>query len=353
MGVKIRKNRGKIYLDIYFKGFRKWESTGLTITPDQKQNKEVMRLAEILRSKRETQLVAGEYNLTDPIKGKDTLYSYIEKTLETLAERHPMRWTLMHLDKFPGGKVIRLSEVTPAWVEKFKEYLLQNKNIGSTTAYNYLKAIKQVLNKAVRENIIPKNPANSVQSIKKGEPDRVFLNREEVTAISKIPVTEPVETEIKKAFLFSCLTGIRVSDIKTLKWENIEHTADRTQIIKRQKKTGTKIYNPVQDGAWKIIDDKTQHNQEDSVFPIMAASKYDNARHLTALGEKAKLPKRLTWHVARRTFAVITLENGGDLYTVSKLLGHSSISTTMAYLKMTATMSKRVLDSLPEIDITD
>jgi integrase len=352
MGVKIRKNRGKIYLDIYLKGSRQWESTGLTITSDQKQNKEVMRLAEILRSKRETQLVAGEYNLLDPVKGKDTLYSYMEKTVETLTKRHPMRWTLIHLEKFPGGKIVKLSEITPAWVEKFKEYLLQSKDIGSTTAYNYLKAVKQALNKAVRENIIPKNPAILVQPIKKNEPDRVFLNREEITSISKTPETEPIKIEVKKAFLFSCLTGIRVSDIKTLKWENIDHTADRTQIIKRQKKTGTKIYNPIQNGAWKIIDDKIQHNPEDNVFPLMAASKDDNTRHLAALGEKTKLSKRITWHVARRTFAVITLENGGDLYAVSKLLGHSNINTTTAYLKLTATMTKRVLDSLPEIDVT-
>jgi hypothetical protein len=63
MGVKVRENRGKLYLDIWQNGRRKWESLGLTLTSDEQQNKELMRIAELCRSKREIQIVEGKWNL--------------------------------------------------------------------------------------------------------------------------------------------------------------------------------------------------------------------------------------------------------------------------------------------------
>jgi site-specific recombinase XerD len=353
MGVKIRENRGKLYLDIYHKGTRKWESLGLTTTPDPKQNKEVLRLAEIIRSKRETQLVAGEYDLLDPVKGKTTLYAYMEKLAQTKTHKHPLRNTLQRLGDYPGGKIIKLSEVTSAWIERFKDYLMHHKKFNHTTAANYLKGLKQTMNKAVAENIIPRNPASHISGIKPEEPDRVFLNREEVASFSKTPTTSPLETEIKKAFVFSCLTGIRISDIQTLKREDIDHYINKTTLIKRQKKTGTKIYNPIPDSAWQIIESSPAQNPADYVFPNLASSKNRHFKQLAKIGERSGITKHISWHVARRTFAVMALENGADIYTVSKLLGHSNINTTIVYLKMTDTMSRKAIDAMPDIKLTD
>jgi hypothetical protein len=69
MGVKVRIKRGKLYLDIYLNGQRKWESLGLTLTSDEQQNKEVMHTAELCRSKREIQIVEKKWNLNS--KGED------------------------------------------------------------------------------------------------------------------------------------------------------------------------------------------------------------------------------------------------------------------------------------------
>ena len=77
MSVTVRDKRGRLYLDIYFEGQRKWESLGLTISSDKQQNKEILRLAEVCRSKREAQLVSGEWGLLDPICGKQSLYNYL------------------------------------------------------------------------------------------------------------------------------------------------------------------------------------------------------------------------------------------------------------------------------------
>ncbi|MDR2759634.1 MAG: integrase, partial [Spirochaetaceae bacterium] len=108
MGVKIREKRGKLYLDINWNGQRKWESLHLTTSPDKQQNREIMRLAEICRSKREAQLVAGEWNLLDPVNGKKTLYHYLE---ELSLDRNPKdrtRKALPYLKAYPGGDTVRL-----------------------------------------------------------------------------------------------------------------------------------------------------------------------------------------------------------------------------------------------------
>ena len=78
MGVSVRINKGRYYLDISANGQRKWESLGLTVSSDPKQEKETLRLAEIIRSKREQQLVSGEWGLLDPLEGKHSLVSYCE-----------------------------------------------------------------------------------------------------------------------------------------------------------------------------------------------------------------------------------------------------------------------------------
>jgi site-specific recombinase XerD len=347
MGVKIRVNKNKIYLDVYFKGNRKWEKTGLSICKDARQNKETMRIAEILRSKRETQLVTGENDLLDPIKSKDTLYAYMQDNPNQASQ-----WTLQYLESFPGGTKIKLSEVSKTWVNKFKDYLIEKSGLHQNTARNYLKAIKQNLNQAVKDNILPKNPADGIENIKFIEPDRVFLNKDEVELFAKVNTLSETETTIKRAFVFACLTGIRLSDIKTLKWENIDHSSTGTLLVKRQKKTTTKIYNHIPESAWRVIDDHAKHLPNHPVFPYMNQVIGSSAKILARLGTRSGITKKISWHVARRTFALWMLENGADLFTVSKLLGHLKLTSTLVYLQMTNNLGKKAVSTLPEINIS-
>jgi hypothetical protein len=79
MGVKSREKRGRLYLDIYQSGKRTWESPHLKLTKDKAQNKKVWRIAELCRSKRETQPLAGAWDINDPVAGKVSLIGYMEK----------------------------------------------------------------------------------------------------------------------------------------------------------------------------------------------------------------------------------------------------------------------------------
>ena len=91
MGVHIRiKKKRLIYLDVIHKGWRRWEPTGLTISPDPLQTREVMRIAEAIRSKREQQLASGDWGLIDPVRGKQALIDYAEDLAHDQDPKNPL-----------------------------------------------------------------------------------------------------------------------------------------------------------------------------------------------------------------------------------------------------------------------
>jgi site-specific recombinase XerD len=345
MSVKIRKKRGKLYLDIYAHGRRKWEALHLALTGDRKHNKETRRLAEICRAKRELQIVSGEWGILDPDSEKKTLYILAKEMADSGKYAVRISSVLQYLDKYPGGNTIQISRINKKWVENFQDFLLMH--LSCNTARNYILGICQVLNKAVQENIILKNPGRDVEIIKKQESERVFLNIEEMQKLANVEVKTDLEKDIKKAFIFACYTGLRVSDLITITWGNIERNPP--QIVKNQKKTGVRVYIPLHKTARTVIDDNVLHEHGDLIFPWLKVIKNNRNLYLTKWADRANIGKSIGWHTARHTFAVKSLESGADIYTVSKLLGHTDITTTQVYAKATDKMKREAVNALPEI----
>jgi len=104
--------------------------------------------------------------------------------------------------------------------------------------------------------------------------------------------------------------------------------------------------------AWAIVNDRALHKPEELVFPALSQSKTSATQYFRTWTKAAGIDKKLGWHTARHTFAVLALEGGADLYTVSKLLGHTDLQTTQAYAKATDTMKRAAVDALSEIDLT-
>jgi integrase len=350
MGVKIREKRGKLYLDVYFNGRRVWEALGLTVPADSLQKKEVFKLAEVLRSKRETQLVSGEWGLLDPVSGKKSLYQYIQELGEKQEANHKLNKCLRYLEKYPGGLAIQLQQVTGVWFEGFQSFLLKDTGLSQTTAYNYAAAVRYALNRAVRDNILPRNPAASIRGISLPESDKVYLNPEEIQRIAGVKIRGTLWPEIRRAFLFSCCTGLRVSDLRTITWGEIER--DPLQIKKRQHKTGRIVYIPLNPTAWELINDNALHRHDEYIFPVLAGTLTNTNQYLKRAAEMAGVEKSIGWHTARHTFATLTLENGADFFTVSKLLGHTKTSTTAVYTKATDKLRRDAVNGLPGIDLS-
>jgi integrase len=349
MGVKVREKRGKLYLDIYMGGKRTWEALHLTLTNDKVQNKEIMRMAEICRSKKETQLLAGSWDIQDPIAGRKKLVTYLEEQAKARVNNDYITGCIRYLKKYSNGESIQLSQITPQWVDGFQQFLLKGTNLSPTTAYDYSKAIRMALRKAVNDNILLKNPAAGVKGLPEPETDHVFLNTEEVQKLVDTEMSSKLGEEIRRAFIFACYTGLRISDIKSLKWGDVELSP--LQIIKRQKKTQRAVYVPLKETSWKIINDGREHNPNDKVFSLIANTKSQTNQYLLRWAEKAGVKKPVGWHTARRTFATLALDNGADIYTVAKLLGHTRLKQVAKYAQATDKLRRSAVAALPEIKL--
>jgi hypothetical protein len=163
MGINIWKNRNQLYLDIYAGGQRRREKlNGLFLTGDRQTDKETMRLANIAKAKRAQQVFCAEWNLPDPVASKQPLFSYLGTAFAEAKKRrrNSMRAVRNYLEGFPGGKSVRLDQINRKWIGDFQKYLLSK--ISGSSAALYDGVIRTALNRAVREKILPKNPAGDV-----------------------------------------------------------------------------------------------------------------------------------------------------------------------------------------------
>jgi integrase len=346
MSVKVREKRGKLYLDIYERGKRTWESLHLSLTKDREQNKEIWRLADICRSQRESQMLAGAWNIQDPVLGKKKFITFLQECANDYSSPGIMKSFLHHLKNFNGGDAILVSQITSKWVSDFQKHLEKESGLSLGGAAHYSKILRASLKKAVAANMIIRNPADSVPPIKAPETDLIFLNIDELQRLADIGL-EGGDAEIRRAFLFACYTGLRVSDLETLAWGQIE--TNPMQIIKRQKKTDKPVYIPLNETVKKIIDGGTRHAPEERLFDLPHGHRRQSYHVLKRWTKAAGINKNIGWHTARRTFATLALENKVDIYTVAKLLGHSSINQVAKYAKVTDKLRREAVAALPEI----
>jgi integrase len=255
---------------------------------------------------------------------------------------------LRYLGKFRDGS-IGLGQVTEKWLEDFQFYLLKESGLSKGTAGRYEAAVRFALRKAARDRLIPRNPAEGVRAITIPESNKVYLTVQEIQKLANTPLGGKLGGAVKRAFIFACFTGLRVSDVKTLEWGDIN--IESMQMSKRQEKTETKVFIPLHVVAWDTINDGTIHNHKELVFPRLSQSKTDTGQYITTWAKKAGIEKQIGWHTARHTFAVLSLESGAEIYTVSKLLGHTNLKNTQVYAKATDKMKREAVNALPVIDI--
>ncbi len=152
--------------------------------------------------------------------------------------------------------------------------------------------------------------------------------------------------EVKDAFLFSCFTGLRYSDVVNLTWDNISN--DKIEF--KQRKTGGVEYLPISQTAKDILVN-SQNSKNKSKFIFDVPTKVGIFKHIKKWVKDAGIKKRVSFHTARHTFATMALTQGVDLYTVSKLLGHKDISTTQVYAKIIDSKKDEAVNKLPILSI--
>jgi integrase len=331
------------YLDIYFKGTRSYEFLNLYVEPNTSRTdaKRITAIAEQIRTRREETLLAGYHGVTPNFTNDLKLTDYFE-SIEREKNMKMYTNTLKHIRKFQQTP-LPLTSVNSAWVSSFKDYL-ERQNLGINSIATYLNALKAVLNRAVRENLIIKNPFNI--PIKTQFREKVFLNEDEVMKISKVKKLTEKQEQSRLAFLFACFSGLRISDLKKLKWSNLDIKRRKISLI--QVKTSDYVYLPLAKTCVGIL--KQLKKTSEYVFPFISSVQtqtYDF--HLRAIIKKARIDKNVTSHTARHTFATMALTKGVDIYTVSKILGHSDIKVTQVYAKIIDSKKDEAINKLPDL----
>ena len=341
-----RKKNGKIalYLDYYHKGKRKTEYLKLYLSLNAKSkaekdlNKKTKELATTICAQRQIEIQNGHYGFQDIEKLKGSFIAYVTALAEkknTSKGNHGNWYSMLkHLKAFQTTD-ISFDQVDKQFVERFKEYLDKtaigraNKSLSQNSKYSYYGKFTAALKQAVKDGILRVNPAAGVDHFKQGEPQREFLTLSE---LQQAVNTECELPELKKAFIFSALTGLRWSDIEKMVWSELQHSKENGYYIRfRQKKTKGAETLPISEQAVQLLGDRK--DPTDKVFQGLHYSAWTNLK-LQQWMMNAGISKTITFHCARHTYATLQLTLGTDIYTVSKLLGHKELRTTQIYAKV-------------------
>jgi integrase len=202
-------------------------------------------------------------------------------------------------------------------------YLSQN------SASAYFNKFKAALRQAFIDGYLTVDINRKIKSIKEEQTQRDFLTAEELNKLVKTNCNNPL---LKRAALFSALTGLRFSDIKKLKWKEVNKSTELGDYISfRTKKTKDPEIIPISEQAVKLMGNAG--DAESNVFEGLEYSAYAN-KHLYQWIGAAGITKDITFHCFRHTYATLQLASGTDLWTVSKLLGHKSVKTTQIYAQI-------------------
>ena len=357
--VRIREKRlndgnVSLYLDMYYMGARKKEGLKLYLVPEvnaaaKLQNKNTLKLAEQIKAERILDIQQhGLVNWDNVKKGRMTLAAWVEKYTKdenglTPASMRSKRNAQARVEQYLlyiGKPNLALKEVDKDFCKGFiaflKTYTFNNgkKTLGSTTCRIFVNRLAAALNMAVREGLIDSNPFKLLDAKEKPQKKsamREFLTIEELRTLIATPCRYDI---VKKAFLFSCFTGLRYSDMMALKWNEIHKAADgKTLYIEHEQvKTKNTVTIPLSNEALKWMPRKAKDSER--VFHQLRITSTTVEVVLGEWMQEAGIQKHITYHCSRHTAATLLLTLGADLYTVSKILGHQSIRMTEVYAKI-------------------
>lgn len=219
--------------------------------------------------------------------------------------------------------------------EEFKQFLLsapcgggRKGVISHNTASTYFSIFKAALKQAFIDGYLTVDLSAKIKGIQEKETRREYLTIEELNTLVATPCSRDV---LKRAALFSALTGLRHCDIQELKWKEIIIDGEQVKLHFTQKKTKGIEYTPISQQAFDLCGEPRE--QEQLVFEDLPSPSWIS-RPLKQWIESAGITKKISFHNFRHTYATLQLSSGTDIYTVSKMLGHTNVKTTQIYAKV-------------------
>ena len=259
--------------------------------------------------------------------------------------------TMKHLQAFLTAKYrvsdIALAELEQSFIEQFHVYLKTERALKLTSICRYLDCLINVVKVSFNDGVMPRNPFASYR-YNEPTPECAFLNEEEILTLQHAALRTKKQRIIRDLFLFSCFTGICYADMKSLVWKQFEQDAHGDWWVTGNRcKTDTQYVVKLLPAALSILE-RCRDDGAERVFSFMPHLNTVD-RSLKRIAVLCGIEKKLTFHVARHTYATtICLMNGVSLETLSKMLGHKRITTTQTYAKVTQPMIDREVEMLKE-----
>lgn len=304
-----------LYLDICRDGRRTNEYLKLYLVPeltrgDKQKNKETLQLAEAIRAKRVVEIQSKDFGIDVQAHEEAMFIDVMRKIIERKEGTTKTSWQncLAHILKYEPNEHITFAEITPQWVRGFRDYLdneamqwaidtrkrdIEPRPISQGTKALMFQKLCTVFNTAMREGIIRTNPATGIERFKEPESDREFLTVDEIRRLRKTP---PPDEHLAQAFFFSCLTGLRWSDIVKLRWSEVHEWHNGTRIVFTQQKTGGLEYLDLNTQAAAMLGERGKPAER--VFPQLGPIQAARIR-IAAWVRSAGIDKHITFHLAR------------------------------------------------------
>ena len=353
----------------YVGGKRKYEFLKLYLIPertreDKAKNEAMLALAKAIQSRRIVEVQNDAHGFQNTNKSRVNLLDYLENIGKQSAEQGSRNYARTVLNtvralKLFRGDYIAFRDVDKEFLSEFTDFLRQmpkaskygvlktGGRLSNNSVVSYYGTLRTAINRAYKEGIITVNPTKEFDFASKvrQEPSRrEYLTLDELKTLIN---TECRHEIVKRAFLFSCLCGLRVSDIRKLRWCDLQRSGGRVRIEITMQKTKEPLYLPISDEALKWLPERGEANGSDFIFPLThEGTVNDTLQHWAKV---AGITKHISFHVSRHTHATMMLTLGADLYTVSKLLGHKNIATTQIYAKIVDKKKEEAIGLIPNL----
>lgn len=344
-----------LYLDIYVNGKRSYEFLKLYLIPENNpqakvQNDNTMRAANTIKLNRILEITNNKAGLKNTsIRAKMLLKDWMENFRKAQEQKGVKDQKLIHntIHALTAYNInVAMRDVNREYIVGLTNFLRneyrspRGKKLKDYSVINYLGCLRNALNMAVREDVIADNP---IIKVKAPESQREFLTIEEV---QKLEATDSPYPHIKQAFLFACYTGLRCSDVRSITWGKIVKDGEKFRLHTVMFKTKRPFYIPLSKKAMQWMPERGDKTDNDLIFeriPVQVNTKL----YLQPWLDKAGITKPITFHCSRHTFGTMMLTLGADIYTTSKLLGHTKVEVTQIYAKI---INKKKDDAVSLID---
>jgi len=228
---------------------------------------------------------------------------------------------------------ISLKEVNHMFLHNFEIYLMTSCNCKENTTAKFLQRFRTIIIMAKNNGWIHIDPFANFK-IKFKKTDRGYLTQQEIDIIMCKKFSSERLERVRDIFIFSCFTGLAYIDVKNLRQSNIRTSFDDgLWVMGKREKTGVNYNVPLLDVPKQIIAKYADKLPDNKVLPVMSNQKMNE--YLKEIGTVCGIDKNLSYHLARHTFATLTLTKGVSIESVSKMLGHTNIKTTQIYARIT------------------